>query len=95
MGNEISLTGKRWEVATVSDRFLIIGATDPLAKPARPIEIFRYKGQNPALSIRSILPAHRCAVWPIAAARIAQNLESLSLPGSYNFRSRELRSHLE
>ena len=86
MGNEISLVGKRWEVATISDRPLTIGATDPLARPIRPIEIFLYKGQNPALSIRAILPAHRCAVWPMAAAKIAQNLESLNWPESYNFK---------
>jgi hypothetical protein len=44
MGNEISLIGKQWEVATISDRPLTIGATDPLARPIRPIEIFLYKG---------------------------------------------------
>jgi hypothetical protein len=53
MGNEISLTGKRWEVATISDRPLTIGATDPLARPARPIEIFLYK--EPQLKIRIII----------------------------------------
>jgi hypothetical protein len=43
MGSEISLIGKRWEAATISNRPLTIGATDPLARPIRPIEIFLYK----------------------------------------------------
>jgi hypothetical protein len=67
MGNEISLIGKRWEVATISDRPLTIGATDPLARPIRPIEIFRYKRpeSSPANPLHSARPwlrsfAHGC-----------------------------------
>ena len=68
MGNEISLIGKRWEVATISDRPLTIGATDPLARPARPIEIFHYKGpeSSPVDPLDSARPwlrslAHGCS----------------------------------
>ena len=75
---DFAIVTKAVRLRNLAARFQIIGATNPLASLAGPLKYFVTKRQNPALPIRLILSAHSRAVWPMVAARIAQNLESLN-----------------